>query len=61
MFLFVFTFNQAEKDRNKEGSYACLSDFIAPVETGLEDYVGMFVVTCHGAQELSDRFVLFVS
>jgi 5-methyltetrahydrofolate--homocysteine methyltransferase len=34
-----------------------LSDFIAPKESGKEDYIGAFVVTCgFGAEELSAKF-----
>jgi len=47
---------QALKENSKETSYACLSDFIAPIETGLTDHMGMFVVTCHGAEKLSDSY-----
>ena len=35
---------QAEKD-NKDEAYLCLSDFIAPVESGVRDYIGMFAVS----------------
>jgi 5-methyltetrahydrofolate--homocysteine methyltransferase len=34
----------------------CLSDFIAPRETGLKDYIGAFAVTVHGADELAKVF-----
>ncbi|BDD10176.1 methionine synthase [Fulvitalea axinellae] len=34
----------------------CLSDFVAPVDSGKEDYIGAFVVTVHGAEELAKRF-----
>jgi len=34
---------QAEKDNND--TFACYSDFIAPVESGLTDYIGLFAVT----------------
>jgi 5-methyltetrahydrofolate--homocysteine methyltransferase len=52
-----FHFLRQQSDR--EGSEPCrsLSDFIAPVETGLEDYVGAFAVTSGiGLKELCDRF-----
>ncbi|GAB4146238.1 MAG: methionine synthase [Candidatus Promineifilaceae bacterium] len=36
----------------------CLADFIAPADTGVADYVGMFAVTAGiGLTELSDRFL----
>jgi 5-methyltetrahydrofolate--homocysteine methyltransferase len=35
----------------------CLSDFVAPVETGLRDWMGAFAVTAgHGVDELVRRF-----
>jgi 5-methyltetrahydrofolate--homocysteine methyltransferase len=46
---------QMEKPEG-EAEYA-LSDFIAPLETGLEDYLGAFAVTAGiGADELAARF-----
>ncbi len=33
-----------------------LADYVAPVETGLQDYVGAFAVAIHGAEELADGF-----
>jgi 5-methyltetrahydrofolate--homocysteine methyltransferase len=44
---------------NREGSEPCrsLSDFIAPKETGLADYIGAFAVTTGiGLKEFCDRF-----
>lgn len=35
-----------------------LSDFIAPVETGIRDYIGGFAVTVFGADELSKEYEL---
>jgi 5-methyltetrahydrofolate--homocysteine methyltransferase len=35
---------QAEKEVNTE-PYLCLSDFIAPVESGRLDYIGLFAVS----------------
>lgn len=46
---------QAEKT-GSDVNYCCLSDFVAPEETDIEDYVGMFVVTCQGAHELAKRY-----
>jgi 5-methyltetrahydrofolate--homocysteine methyltransferase len=34
-----------------------LADFVAPAGSGLEDFVGAFVVGIHGGEQLSDRFV----
>jgi 5-methyltetrahydrofolate--homocysteine methyltransferase len=39
-----------------EQPYLCLSDFVAPIDTGLEDYVGAFAVTMEGAEEVAARF-----
>jgi 5-methyltetrahydrofolate--homocysteine methyltransferase len=36
--------NQQIKEEDEDN--ACLSDFIAPKETGIKDYVGAFAVTC---------------
>eukprot|EP00043_Microstomoeca_roanoka_P010840 m.102437 g.102437 ORF g.102437 m.102437 type:complete len:1263 (-) comp15016_c2_seq1:114-3902(-) len=48
---------QAEKV-DKSDPYLCMSDFIAPKDSGIADYVGMFAVTCGlGADELSQKFV----
>jgi 5-methyltetrahydrofolate--homocysteine methyltransferase len=33
-----------------------LADFVAPAETGLEDYIGGFAVGIHGADELASSF-----
>lgn len=44
---------QAEKDVNDKSAYLCLSDFIAPKESGMVDYIGLFAVTTgHGVQEI---------
>jgi 5-methyltetrahydrofolate--homocysteine methyltransferase len=44
---------------NREGSEPCrsLADFIAPIETGLPDFIGAFAVTSGiGLKQLCDRF-----
>jgi 5-methyltetrahydrofolate--homocysteine methyltransferase len=33
-----------------------LSDYVAPLESGLNDYMGAFAVTIHGAEELAKQF-----
>jgi len=46
---------QAETEMSK--SYACISDFVAPRETGLEDYVGLFAVSAgFGCEELCKKY-----
>ena len=36
----------------------CLADFVAPKDSGKQDYVGAFVVTIHGAEEKAKEFDL---
>jgi 5-methyltetrahydrofolate--homocysteine methyltransferase len=46
---------QKESQRGKP--QIALADFIAPIESGLIDYIGAFAVTAgHGARELAERF-----
>lgn len=33
-----------------------LADYVAPAETGLEDFAGAFAVAIHGGEELAERF-----
>jgi len=43
--------------RKGQGTFYCLADFIAPLESGREDYVGAFAVTAGvGCDELAARF-----
>lgn len=52
-------FHFLRQQANREGNELCrsLSDFIAPKETGLVDYMGAFAVTSGiGLKELCDRF-----
>ncbi len=52
-------FHFLRQQANREGSEPCrsLADFIAPKETGLQDYMGGFAVTSGiGAKELCDKF-----
>ena len=45
---------QAEKDM--DNTYLCISDFVAPKESGVVDYIGMFAVTCGlGCRELCSK------
>lgn len=41
---------QAEKDEENP-QYFSQADFIAPKESGIADYMGMFAVACHGCEE----------
>ncbi len=50
--------NMLRQQQYRGGSeYACLSDFIAPVNSGKEDYIGMFAVTAGiNAEEMSRTY-----
>ncbi|KAG0249775.1 hypothetical protein BG011_008939 [Mortierella polycephala] len=44
---------QAEKEKESNEKYMCLSDFVAPKESGIADYLSMFAVsTGFGCEEL---------
>lgn len=45
---------QVEKETDTP--YLCISDFVAPKETKLKDYVGQFAVAIFGADELAKEF-----
>ncbi|KAL4238834.1 hypothetical protein ACF0H5_003541 [Mactra antiquata] len=48
---------QAEKDSASSDPYLCLSDFVAPKETGLQDHIGLFAVTAgHGVDKLCKQY-----
>uniref|UniRef100_A0A8C2DN58 Methionine synthase n=1 Tax=Cyprinus carpio TaxID=7962 RepID=A0A8C2DN58_CYPCA len=47
---------QAEKDSASSEPYLCLSDFVAPRGSGVQDYVGLFAVSVFGAEELCQKF-----
>ncbi|MBC2581327.1 methionine synthase [Clostridium sp. DJ247] len=51
------TFNMLrQQEIKKEGVYRSLSDFVAPKESGIKDYIGGFIVTAGlGAQEFADK------
>jgi 5-methyltetrahydrofolate--homocysteine methyltransferase len=52
----VFT-NLRNQTQKEEGTpNLCLSDFIAPKDTGLPDYIGAFAITILGADELAKEF-----
>jgi 5-methyltetrahydrofolate--homocysteine methyltransferase len=52
---FNFLRNQEEKEEPGVNNLS-LADFIAPVESELIDYLGAFVVTIHGADELAEEY-----
>lgn len=45
-----------EKDSSSSEPYLSVSDFVAPVDSGVEDYIGVFAVGVFGAEELSQQF-----
>jgi 5-methyltetrahydrofolate--homocysteine methyltransferase len=48
---------QAEKDSESSEPYYCLSDFVAPKETGIPDYVGFFAVSAgFGVDEMCEEY-----
>lgn len=47
---------QLEKDSSSSEPYLCVSDFVAPVDSGVADYIGLFAVGVFGAEELSQQF-----
>ena len=36
----------------------CLSDFVAPLDTGIKDYIGCFAVSVFGAETMAEQYVL---
>ena len=50
------TFQQAEKTGKPNQPFFCISDFVAPLESGVEDYVGMLAVSAgFGVNELCKK------
>ncbi|XP_028287137.1 methionine synthase [Parambassis ranga] len=47
---------QAEKGSSSSDPYLCVSDFVAPIDSGVSDYIGVFAVSVFGAEELSQQF-----
>ena len=56
------SFLQADKAATGTVSpYMCISDFIAPVDTGVQDYIGMFAVSVgFGCEELCEGLVVYM-
>jgi len=47
---------QAEKEGDAEEVFLCLSDFVAPKETGIKDYIGLFANSAgFGVKELCEK------
>ncbi|KAI3365357.1 hypothetical protein L3Q82_010443, partial [Scortum barcoo] len=47
---------QVVKDSSSSEPYLCVSDFVAPIDSGVADYIGLFAVGVFGAEELSQQF-----
>jgi len=48
---------QAEKDKDSNEKYQCLSDFVAPKNSGIADYLGLFAVSAgFGCDALCEKF-----
>ncbi|XP_041029724.1 methionine synthase isoform X2 [Carcharodon carcharias] len=47
---------QVDKDSISTEKYCCISDFIAPSDSGVLDYIGVFAVACFGAELLSKQY-----
>ena len=54
----ISRFHTLRQQREQPGENYALSDFIAPRDSGITDYCGMFAVTIHGAEELAKKYEL---
>jgi len=45
-----------QTSRPSDRPYRSLADFVAPKDSGVNDYMGAFVVTCLGAEELAKTY-----
>lgn len=53
----MFPHFQAQKEHGVEDPYYCLSDFVAPLDSNVKDYVGCFAVSIMGAEEMAKKYV----
>ncbi|MCX7727324.1 MAG: hypothetical protein N2053_10810, partial [Chitinispirillaceae bacterium] len=51
-----FFFLRQQVKKNEEQTFYSLADFIAPIESNLMDYIGIFVVTAGDVSALSNHF-----
>jgi 5-methyltetrahydrofolate--homocysteine methyltransferase len=52
-----FHFLRQQWERRGQDDFRSLADYIAPIDSGREDYIGAFVVTTgHGAEEMAKEF-----
>jgi 5-methyltetrahydrofolate--homocysteine methyltransferase len=47
---------QAEKEGDVDEPYVSQADFVAPKDTGVADHIGMFAVSCFGAEEEAAKY-----
>jgi 5-methyltetrahydrofolate--homocysteine methyltransferase len=53
----TFHFLRQQKEKEEDGTYYCLSDFVAPRESGRKDYIGGFAVTAGDeVEEFAETF-----
>jgi 5-methyltetrahydrofolate--homocysteine methyltransferase len=52
----TFCMLRQQLQKDGESIYFSQSDFIAPKETGIADYIGMFAAGCFGCKELADKY-----
>ncbi len=53
----IFHFLRQQKEKEEDGIYYCLSDFVAPKGSGREDYLGCFAVTAgREVEEFAETF-----
>jgi 5-methyltetrahydrofolate--homocysteine methyltransferase len=55
-FNLVARFHTLRQQHDQPEVRQALSDYVAPLESGLNDYMGAFAVTIHGAEELAKQF-----
>jgi 5-methyltetrahydrofolate--homocysteine methyltransferase len=51
-----FVFLRQQKAKHENDTYLCLADFVAPVNSGRQDYLGMFVASIEGVEILARKF-----
>ncbi len=52
----VFHTLRQQREKTDGEPYYALSDFIAPKDSNVKDYIGAFAVAIHGAEELAKKF-----
>ncbi len=52
------TLHTIRQQRDQREANTALSDFVAPLESGVKDFVGAFACTIHGAEQLARDFEL---